>query len=62
MLDTKGGYREESGYLLMCVVPTNDYYYFKETVLAIDPTAFFVINDCYEVRGGVSRANLPFNS
>ncbi len=62
MLDTKGGYREEHGYLLMCVVPTHDYYYFKESVLAIDKDAFFVINDCYEVRGGVKRTNLPFNS
>jgi len=62
LLNTKGGYREESGYLLMCVVPTNDYYFFKESVLAIDPNAFFVINDCYEVRGGVKRSNLPFNS
>lgn len=62
MLDTKGGFRNEKGYLLMCVVPTPDYYYFKESVLALDPNAFFVINDCYEVHGGVKRSNLPFNS
>lgn len=62
LLDTKGGFREESGKLLMCVVPTRDYYYFKEMVLKIDPNAFFVINDCYEVRGGVKRSNLPFRS
>lgn len=55
MLETKGGFREEKGVLLMCVVNTNDYYYFKESVLAIDPKAFFVINDCYEVRGGVKK-------
>ncbi len=61
LLDTKGGFREKKGVLLMCVVPTKDYYYFKESVLLIDPTAFFVINDCYEVQGGVKRANLPFN-
>ena len=44
----------------MCVVSTKDYYLFKETVLEIDPEAFFVINDCYEVSGGVRRRNLPF--
>ena len=55
LLETKGGFREEKGLLLMCVVNTNDYYYFKESVLAIDPEAFFVINDCYEVRGGVRK-------
>lgn len=58
LIDTKGGFRKESGELIMCVVPTRDYYYFKESVLAIDPEAFFVINDCYEVQGGVSRSNL----
>lgn len=62
LLDTKGGFREESGKLLMCVVPTRDYYYIKEAVLQIDPNAFFVINDCYEVQGGVKRSNLPFRS
>ena len=29
-------------------------------VLAIDKDAFFVINDCYEVNGGVKKKNLPF--
>lgn len=53
LIDTKGGYREKTGQLLLCVVPTRDYYYFKESVLAIDKEAFFVINDCYEVKGGV---------
>jgi len=55
LLDTKGGFREKSGKLLLCVVPTKDYYYFKESVLTIDSKAFFIINDCYEVHGGVHR-------
>lgn len=59
ILETEGGYSKKKGQMLMCVVPTRDYYLFKETVLTIDPTAFFVINDCYEVRGG-KRRNLPF--
>ena len=46
--------------MIMCVVPTKDYYYFKESVLQMDPNAFFVISDCYEVSGGVKRSNLPF--
>lgn len=44
----------------MCVVATRDYYMFKQAVLEIDPDAFFVINDCYEVTGGVKRTTLPF--
>ena len=61
LIDTEGGYRSKKGKLIMCVVPTRDYYYFKESVLAIDHQAFFVINDCYEVQGGVNRSNLPFS-
>lgn len=56
MFDTKGGFRSQKGKLLMCVVATRDYYFFKESVLMIDPNAFFVINDCYEVKGGVKKS------
>lgn len=58
LINTKGGYQEKSGKLLMCVVSTRDYYSFKEAILEIDPQAFFVINDCYEVQGGVNPNNL----
>ena len=60
ILNAQGGFSKETNRVLMCVVPTRDYYLFKETVLAIDEKAFFVINDCYEVSGGVKRRNLPF--
>ncbi len=60
VLETTGGYTKKKRKMLMCVVSTKDYYLFKETVLEIDPEAFFVINDCYEVSGGVRRRNLPF--
>ncbi len=55
ILNAQGGFSKEENQVLMCVVPTKDYYYFKETVLEIDSKAFFVINDCYEVAGGVSK-------
>jgi len=57
---TVGGYSREKGEMLMCVVSTRDYYLVKESVLNIDKDAFFVINDCYEVNGGVKKKNLPF--
>lgn len=57
---TIGGYSHEKGEMLMCVVPTRDYYLVKESVLNIDKNAFFIINDCYEVNGGVKKKNLPF--
>ena len=59
IFEIEGGYSKEKGEMLMCVVPTRDYYMFKETVLEIDPKAFFVISDCYEVTGGVKKSNLP---
>jgi len=57
---TIGGYSHQKGEMIMCVVNTRDYYLVKETVLNIDKDAFFVINDCYEVNGGVKKKNLPF--
>lgn len=60
ILTTEGGYSKTKRKMLMCVVPTRDYFLFKESVLEIDKDAFFVISDCYEVKGGVKRSNLPF--
>jgi uncharacterized membrane-anchored protein YitT (DUF2179 family) len=60
VLKATGGYSNRENNVLMCVVPTREYYLFKETVLEIDEDAFFVINDCYEVSGGVKGKNLPF--
>ena len=60
IIETEGGFTKRKKPMIMCVVPTRDYYLFKETVLLLDPDAFFVISDCYEVSGGVKRSNLPF--
>lgn len=46
--------------MIMCVVSNQDYYIFKEKILEIDPNAFLIINKCYEVNGGVKRANFHF--
>ena len=57
---TVGGYSHIKGAMLMCVIRNRDTHLFKERILEIDPHAFFVISDCYEVQGGVKRSNLPF--
>lgn len=57
---TVGGYSHKKGAMIMCVIRNRDVNLFKSKILEIDPTAFFVINDCYEVQGGVKRSNLPF--
>lgn len=57
---TVGGYSHLKGAMIMCVIRNRDVNLFKERIKEIDPTAFFVISDCYEVQGGVKRSNLPF--
>ena len=57
---TVGGYSHKKGAMIMCVIRNRDVNLFKAKILEIDPSAFFVINDCYEVQGGVKRSNLPF--
>jgi len=57
---TIGGYSHLKGAMFMCVIRNRDVNLFKQRIKEIDPTAFFVISDCYEVQGGVKRSNLPF--
>ena len=57
---TIGGYSHVRGAMIMCVITNRDVNLFKEKIIEIDETAFFVINDCYEVKGGIKRSNLPF--
>lgn len=56
ILKAKGGYSNTNKELLMCAVPTSDYYLFKEIILTIDKDAFFIINDCYEINGGTIKS------
>ncbi len=51
-LSAKGGYAKKKENVLMCVLPTKEYYRFKEGINEIDPKAFFVVTDAYEVAGG----------
>ena len=52
IFDTKGGFMKEKQKLLFCVVPTKEYYRLKMGIHEIDPKAFFVATDAYEVSGG----------
>lgn len=59
-LPTEGGYSHKKGTIILCVFNTKDYIEFKKIVLKIDPDAFMVINDCYDVEGGIKRNNFSF--
>lgn len=52
VFNAKGGYTKEKQTVLMCVLPTRDYYRLKEGIREIDKNAFFVVTDAYEVFGG----------
>ncbi len=58
IINTEGGFTLKKHKMLMCVVHNNQYFLVKEKVLEIDKDAFFVINDCYEVNGGVKLQNI----
>ncbi|MBE6155775.1 MAG: YitT family protein [Firmicutes bacterium] len=60
ILPTKSSYSNKKNELIMIVVPNRVYHAFKNRVLEVDPQAFFLINDCYEVEGGQRKSNLPF--
>ena len=52
LLETRGGYTNKKDEVILCVVPTNEYYKVKEGIHEIDEKAFFVVCDAYEVFGG----------
>ena len=54
-LDSKGAYSQKKKEMLMCVVPTDKYTLLKNAIQQIDPNAFIVVSDCYEVLGGTKR-------
>ena len=42
----------------MCVVPTDKYSLLKSAIKEIDPDAFIVVSDIYEVLGGTKKKRL----
>ena len=55
VLDGRGGYTGNHQKVIMCIIPTKDYFLAKEGILSIDPNAFFLVTDSYEVSGGSVR-------
>ncbi len=60
--DTKGSYTNKKTRVLMCVVPSEKYLLLKSAIEEIDPKAFIVVSDCYEVFGGTKKKILPLDS
>ena len=49
VLDGRGGYTGNFIKVIMCIIPTKEYFIVKEGIKEIDPNAFFLVTDCYEV-------------
>ena len=53
IMDGKGGYSNDNKKVLMCAVPTREYFMTKQVIKGIDANSFFLITDTYEIRGGM---------
>lgn len=52
VMDARGGYSNDHKKVLMCAVPSRQYFLMKEVVKEIDKDAFFLATDTYEIQGG----------
>lgn len=52
ILEASGGFTGNRQKVIMCIIPTKEYFVAKEGIHEIDPQAFFVVADAYEVSGG----------
>ncbi len=51
ILEGIGGYSKKKQNVIMCIIPTKEYFKLKEAILEIDKDAFFIVTDAYEVLG-----------
>ena len=52
-VDAKGGFSNQNKKVLMCAIPTRQYFDVKNTIQKIDEDVFFLITDTYEIYGGM---------
>lgn len=52
VFNVKGGFLNKKREVLLTVIPTREYYIVTEGIKLIDPEAFFVVSDAYQVEGG----------
>ena len=51
-IESHGAFTGHKQKILLSTLPTKKYFLAKEGILMIDPKAFFIVTDAYEVRGG----------
>lgn len=53
VMNARGGYTNDNKKIVMCAVPTRQYYQTKSVIQEIDKDVFFLIVDTYEIYGGM---------
>ena len=51
ILDARGAYTGNKKHVILCAIPTKEYFLAKEGILAIDKDAVLLINDVYQSEG-----------
>lgn len=51
IIDAKGAYTNERKKVLLCAVPTREYFIATEAIKKLDPKAFVIAIDTYEIQG-----------
>lgn len=59
VLESKNAKKGKSE-ILMVVVMNRESHRLKTRIKMVDPKAFFIITDCYEVNGGTIKSSFPF--
>lgn len=49
--EVKGGFLESKRRVMLTIIPSREYYYLTEGIRKLDPDAFFVATDSYQVEG-----------
>ena len=52
VINVEGGFSGHNKKILLCTIPSKEYFLFKEGVHMVDKKAFFIVTDTYEVKGG----------
>lgn len=50
-ISAKGGYTNKQKKILLCAIPTREYFLATEGISKIDPDAFVIVMDTYEIHG-----------
>ena len=54
-IDAKGGYTNKNKKMLLCAIPTREYFLVTEGIKKLDPDAFVIAIDTYEIQGKIEE-------